>query len=480
MRFPGFIGPTYSLPSVDADCQRCINLYPELNELGTGKDREIARFVEVPGLNTLLTIGTSGGTRGSYITKGTNQVFHVVKNKLYEIHSDFTKTELGTLNASTGSGPVSMADNGLQLMLVDGGHGYVWDFALLTFTEINDPAFSGSAWVTYQDGTFLFGLPGTNHFGITGLNAVTFDAADISSKEGSPDPIVFGLSDHRNVWLFGSKSIEVFFNSGAALFPFERVEGAFIENGCAAPFSVAPFNGTIAWLGQDKDGRAIVYQASGYTPVRMSTQAMEYEIQKYSTVADARAWTYQDGGHSFYVLNFPTANKTWAFDTQTKMWHERAYLINGQLVRHRAETHVFAFGKHIVGDWENGNIYELSRDYHSDAGAARKWVRRAPHNSSDMVRQFFSEFKLDIETGTGLDGLGQGTDPQIMLRWSSDGGHTWSNERWASMGKIGHTRKRVSWDRLGSSRNRVFEVSGTDPVSIAILGAELMFEAGMT
>lgn len=479
-RFVGFIGPTYELASKDIDCQRCINLYPELNELGTGKDKEIASLVEVPGTKTLFSLA-GGGSRGSYIAKGNGQHFRVVGNKFYQIADDLvTPTLLGTLAVNTGTGPVSMADNGLQLMLVDGPNGYVWDFTLLTFTQIADPAFSGSAWVTYQDGTFIFGFPGTNKYGITGLNEVTFDGADVAEKEGSPDPIVMGISDHRNVWLFGSKSIEVHFDSGDPLFPYTRIEGAYIENGCPAPFTVQPFNGTLAWLGQDKDGHCIVYEANGFIPVRISNQAVEGQIQKYKDVSDAIAWTYQDGGHSFYVLSFPSANATWVFDTQTRLWHERGYLINGVIQRHRGQNHVFVNGKHILGDFENGNVYEFSRDFHSDSGNPKKWLRRSPHVSTDMVRQFFTSFVLDIEAGVGLDGIQQGTDPKVIMRISNDGGHNWSSERWKSLGKIGHTRKRLEWNQLGMSRDRVFEVSGTDPVKIALIGAELNYEPGMS
>lgn len=473
MRFVGFIGPTYQLSSVNVDCQRCINLYPELNELGTGKDKEIASLMPTPGLNLLVTL-PGGVVRGSYLA-GNGQLFMVGGNKLYKVASDFTYTVLGTL--STLVGQVSMADNGLQLVVVDGTNGYVWDFTLLTFVQITDPAWLGSNIVVHQDGYFIFSKPGSTQIYLSQLEAVTFNALDISPLQVNLKQIVSFTSDHRNIWLFGLNATQVFFNSGA-VFPFENISGAFIEVGCAATFSVANLNGTVFWLGRDKNGSSIVYEASGYQPIRISNQSVEEAFQSYSTVSDAVAWTYQDSGHSFYVLTFPTANATWVFDTQTKLWHERAYLSSGVQGRHRGVTHSYAFGKHVVGDWQNGNVYEMTSNAYSDNGQAIQRRRRAPHVSTDMVRQFFSSFFLDMETGTGADGIGQGTDPQVILRWSNDGGHTWSNEHWTSFGKIGRTKHRAQWQRLGSARDRVFEVTISEPVKVILIGAELNYMPG--
>lgn len=475
MRFVGFIGPTYTLPSVNVDCQRCINLYPELNELGTGKDREIASLVGTPGLKLLATVPALG-CRGS-LTASNGILYKVYGNKFYKVASDFTYTELGTLATNTGN--VSLADNGLQLVVVDGPNGYIWDFTLLTFTQITSGSFFGADKVIQQDGYFVFNKPNSSQFYLSDLEAATFVTVPelISPIFPNLGKIISFGADHRNLWMFGPNNYEVFFNSGA-VFPFDYVQGSVGDVGCAATFSVASLNGTLMWLGSDARGTGIVYEASGYQPVRISNEAVEYAIQSYSVISDAVAWTYQDGGHNFYVLNFPTANATWVFDSSTKLWHERAYLSDGQLLRHRGQTHAFAYGKHILGDWENGNIYELTRSAYSDNGAAIMRRRRSPHISTDMVRQFFQGFMLDIETGVGIDGLGQGTNPQAVLRWSDDGGHRWSNEKWTGIGAIGATRARANWSRLGQSRSRVFEVTISEPVKVTILGAELDFDVG--
>lgn len=474
MRFVGFIGPSYKLSSVNVDCQRCINLYPELNELGTGKDKEVAALVATPGLRLLVNL-PGGVVRGIYTTsKGT--VYAVGGTKLYSISSAFVATQIGVL--ATSSGQVSMADNGLQLFIVDGTNGYYVTLLTNVLTQVVDDAFPGADQVTYQDGYFIFNHPNSGQFFISGLNDITFDVLDFASSEGNPDNIVGLISDHRDLWIFNKQTIEIFYDSGNGDFPFERVQGAFIEHGCAARFSIAKMNNTVFWLGQDDKGNGMIFQAKGYQPQRISTHAVEQAIQTYGDISDAVAYTYQQNGHHFYVINFPSADTTWAFDTTTSMWHERVYTNQGDFERHRANCHAFAFSTHIVGDYENGNLYALESATYTDNGNAITRQRVAPHQSQDMVRLFFSSFQLDFESGTGLDGLGQGTDPQAVLQFSDDGGHSWSNEKWAALGKIGETKRRAIWRRLGSARDRVMKVTITDPVKVVIIGAEIQATSG--
>jgi len=454
------------------DCQRCINLYPEMNEVGRGKETEVAALLSTPGLRLLLTL-TGGVCRGTY-TASNGEVFAVGGTKLYRISSAWVATELGTL--STSAGPVSMKDNGLQLVVVDNPNGYVWTFATSVFAQITDTDWPGAKQVTYQDGYFIILKPDSGKFYISNLNGVTFELLEFATSEGNPDLLVGMVSDHRELWLFNERTTEVFFNSGNADFPFERVQGAFIEHGCAAGFSIAKLNNSTYWLGKDEHGHGIVYRATGYSPDRISTHAVELAIQGYANISDAVAYVYQQEGHDFYVLNFPAANTTWVFDAKTGQWHERAFLNDGNFERHRANSHALAHGLHIVGDYANGKIYELSTTTYSDDGAAIRRQRVAPHISSGGKRVSYIEFLLDIETGVGLDGITQGTDPQCMLEFSDDGGHTWSNEKWVSIGKIGNRHKRAKWTRLGVSRDRVFSVSFSDPVKITLIGADLEME----
>jgi hypothetical protein len=202
-------------------------------------------------------------------------------------------------------------------------------------------------------------------------------------------------------------------------------------------------------------------------------------MQEYADISDATGYTYQQDGHSFYVLNFPTANTTWVYDVATGAWHERASFANGEFNRHRASSQMFFNATTVVGDYQNGKIYSFDLNVYADDGAPQKWLRswRAlPTGANNLARTIQHSMQLDCETGVGLNN-GQGSNPQAMLRWSDDGGHTWSSEHWKSMGRIGRSGYRTIWRRLGATmkiRDRVYEVSGTDPVRIYIMGAELL------
>jgi hypothetical protein len=223
-----------------------------------------------------------------------------------------------------------------------------------------------------------------------------------------------------------------------------------------------------------------VYRANGYTGQRISTHAIEYAIAQYGNISDALAYTYQQEGHAFYVLTFPSASATWVYDVATQAWHERAAFEGGVFTRHRSNCQCNFGGVTIVGDYENGNIYELDLNTYIDNLTPQKWLRswRAlPTGQNNLKRTAHHSLQLDCETGAAF-GSGASTDQaQVMLRWSDDGGHTWSSEHWASMGATGEYFKRVFWRRLGMTqklRDRVYEVSGTDNVKIAIMGAELI------
>lgn len=468
------LGQSYVARSVNAADNVMINLFPET----TGVEGKEAGFLNrAPGLRLLATIGR-GPIRALWSHQTNGEDAYVVSgNELFKIDLSYNATKLGDI---AGTGPVSIADNGTQLFFATNPKGYIYDEVANTFAEITDPDFPGAATVGFVDGYFVFNQPDTQKLWVTSLyDGTMVDPLDFASAEGAPDSIVAVNVDHREIWVFGTNSIEVWYDAGTSPFPLQRIQGAFNELGCLAPFSVAKLDNTLFWLGNDARGYGMVYRANGYNGARVSTHAIEYAIQSYGDVSDAIAYTYQQEGHSFYVLTFPTANKTWVYDVSTGAWHERASFNNGYLTRHRSNCQMNFQSQTVVGDYLNGNIYALDLNTYDDNGAIQKWIRswRAlPTGENNLKRTAQHSLQLDCESGVGINS-GQGSDPQVMLRWSDDGGHTWSNEHWTSMGKIGQYFRRAIWRRLGMTtklRDRVYEVSGTDPVKVVIMGAELI------
>ncbi len=465
------LGSTYVARSVNAADARMVNLFPEIVPEG---GKEPAFLMRAPGLRLLATLGF-GPIRGLWSYGGYG--YAVSGNSLYKIDSSYTSTLIGTI---AGTGPVSMADNGTQLFVAANGPSYIYNATTNAFQQITDPDFPGAVTVGFLDGYFVFNEPNSQKVWVTSLlDGLSVDPLDFASAEGSPDGLVALIVDHREAWLFGTNSVEVWYDAGNVAFPLQRIQGAFNEIGCVAPYSVAKLDNSIFWLGADARGRGIVYRANGYTGVRVSTHAIEWQIQQYGNLSDAIGYTYQQDGHSFYVLIFPTANTTWVYDAATQAWHERAGWSNGSFTRHRSNCQMAFNSEVIVGDFENGNIYAFDLDDYSDNGQIQKWLRswRAlPTGQNNLKRTAHHSLQLDVESGVGLN-VGQGSDPEVMLRWSDDGGHTWSNYHTAKIGKIGEYYRRVFWRRLGMTlklRDRVYELSMTDPVKTAIMGAELL------
>lgn len=473
-QFP-FVGASYTARSAAFDAEQCINLYPET---GSPTSKTVAALIGTPGKRLWSTL-VGGPVRG-LLRFSAAVAIAVVGPNVYKVDTSGVGTLVGTVDAQTT--PVGMASNGTQVMIVTGPYGFVLDPVANTVVSITDPDFTGATTVQFIDGYFAFNKPGTGQFQITNLYGTSVDGLDFATAEGSPDLLLSLLVDHRELWMFGETSTEVFFNSGNVDFPFERINGAFIEQGCAAKFSPAKMDNTVYWLAADERGQGTVQRAQGYSPQRVSTHALEFALGQMPRIDDAVAYTYQQEGHSFYVLNFPTAQKTWAYDAAVGLWHERAWRdpTTGLLEQDRAICQISFAGEIVVGDWETGKLYALDLDYFTDNGDPIARVRACPHiYDQDYKYQFFDSLQVDMQTGVGL-ATGQGSDPQAMLQWSTDGGYSWSNELWSSIGKIGERRARVKWRRLGRSRDRVFRVTITDPVRVVMIGASVQVRAGVS
>ncbi|NBW23768.1 MAG: hypothetical protein EBR82_89065, partial [Caulobacteraceae bacterium] len=302
-----------------------------------------------------------------------------------------------------------MADNGTQLFIAANGPSYIYNNLTNTFAQILDVDFPGAVTVGYLDGYFVFNEPNSQRIWVTQLlDGTSIDPLDFASAEGSPDGVVGLIVDHREVWVYGTGTIEVWYDTGSSDFPLQRIQGAFNEIGCISAYTIAKMDNGLFWLGADARGQGIVYRANGYTGQRISTHAVEWQIQQYGNLTDAIAYTYQQDGHSFYVLTFPSANATWVYDVATGAWHERAGWSNGAFTRHRSNCQMAFNAKIIVGDYENGNIYALDLNTYADNGQTQKWLRswRAlPTGQNNLKRTAQHSMQIDIESGVGLNGV---------------------------------------------------------------------------
>lgn len=481
---------------------RCINLYPELAEKGQGKT--VGTLYSVPGL-VARVLDDSGPWRALH-PMGNGGLFGVCGKDFRQISGTFSMQTLGRLSNSTGY--VGMVNSGRQILIVDGNTAFGYDIAENRYEQIDLPFDFGSPLVcAYQDGFFLMNQAGTQQWWQSdNFDVFTWNGLNFSSKDGGPDPIVTMVDNQRSVWLLGSNTTEVWINNGDPGFAFRRLQGVFIQEGCAAPYSAKVVGESVMWLSKSLNGQGQVFQSKGYDAVRVSTHAIEREIQSYHNIADAIAFSYQMEGHLFYSLTFPSADVTWVYDLTTQLWHEEATFENGQYHQYPGVVAAPFKGSIVVGDSSNGNLYTMDLDAYTFNGTPKRWLRSWPQQTTNrltLLRDTVDQLQIYMQTGVGAANVDQvralqvtdfvrtlddtnyvrvlsgpppanmegWIDPQVMLRWSTTGGREWSNEHWWSAGKIGEVSHEVIFRRLGSARDRVWELSGSDPMKVAIVGA---------
>ena len=646
----GFVGASYTAPSIYQDAQECINFFPEVDPTKQPGDRGVVALYPTPGLTTQLVLPAGAEVRGLRTLSGGSQAIAVCGAYVYLLSSNLTPTIVGILNSA--SGRVGLVDDGLYAYIVDGAYRYSWristpttaiftgsisattltvsniqsgtiaigqvlfgvgvaqetvitggsgtswtinisqtvsstlmnslvtasftgstasgatnsillttstlylgqtiqgtsvpvdsvviaintpsggfnsytlssnttvasetmyalDFTVLPST---DGAFSGATTVDIIDNYFVYSRPSSQQFGASDALSPISQQLSFASKDGAPDQLVALIVDHREVYLMGESSSEVWVDAGLFPFPFQRIPGTSTQHGIAAQNSVSRVGNSFAYVSRNLRGQGQIMQMNGYIPQRISTHAVENTlVNQY--INDAIAWTYQLEGHEVYVVSFPTINITWAFDATTGLWYKWLYCTTAnQYQRHRGNCSCVFQGMVLVGDYANGKIYELDSTNYTDDGNNIRRLRRAPHLVADLQRQYFEEFQIQFQPGVGFTGLSVApyiyigtpytiyptatlvipatqtvvigfatlqnqttTLPQAMLRWSDDGGSTWSNEHWVTIGQTGKYKNRAIWRRLGQARDRVFEVVVTDPVKAVIVSANLKASGG--
>jgi len=356
------------------------------------------------------------------------------------------------------------------------------------FGQLNDPGLVPADRLAFIEGWIIANQTGTRTFITNGPTPYTnvFPGSFFALKDSSTDNLITLYESNRELWLVGERTSEVWYNAGNPNFTFERIPGVGPQIGCSAKHSITRLGGSLVWLGKNEQGENVVIRTDQYAFQRFSNHAIEHAISQYPLVSDAIGFAYEEEGHAFYVLTFPTADVTWVYDAtasamlQKPCWHKRASFdsIAGQYHRDRSNCFMNLQDLRLVGDYQSGQIHQMSRLFYTDAGTPLRAQRRCKHvwKKDDRTRVSQSSLQIEFTPGVGLQ-TGQGSNPQAMLRWSNDGGFTWSNEYWRTIGAAGVTRNRAKWNRLGRARDRIYEVTMSDPVPRDIIGATLFAES---
>jgi hypothetical protein len=489
----------YSSRSLIADAQKCVNLFPEINPEETDPGSAVTHYPR-PGLTPLVAPAIVARGRGVF-TMSDGSLYAVSGPNVYYVDPNWAMSLIGQIaNLQT---PVSMSDNGTTAVLVDGSPmGYsitlanhVWNGPIIDTTG----TFVGSPRADYVDTFLTFSMPGTNEWTCSLGLQVAFNALQTASKSSFPDSILTHAVNLRQVWLLGSQqSSEIWFLAGSTPFPFQEWPNTFVPYGCAATYSLARGDSNLFWLSRNKDGECIVVMTEGYGVKAITTRALEYRFTNYARVDDAVAYFYQQGGHSFYVIHFPTADESWGYDLSTHQWHQRVSLDqNGVMHREKVSFHAYVSSENgypntnVVQDWNSGQLYAFEQKSYTDNGMPIPFIRSFPHVTDRLHELTASAFVADISTGTLADseavdqsfrpwnnGWSNGFGPlvvegapQIACRLSKDGGATWGNYRQKGFVAAGLYRSMMRWRNWGMGRDLVFELAWAIPTQCALQGA---------
>jgi hypothetical protein len=448
--YPGFLGPSYQSISYMADSERLINRFVERNESDSAPTP--GALLQCPGFSLVANPDPSAGA-GTFSQNG--RTFFIAGSNFYELNADDTTTKWNTDPLARDTHPatfMSNGDAGHQIGITSGDHFYVFDLTLHTFVE---PLTSGATMCGFLDG-FGFILDATNSIlQVTAFEDFTaIDPGNIQQRTTGSDPWVALYVVNRLVYLLGERTSEVWYDAGTAPFPLAPIQEAFMQQGCAAPFSGARLGTALIWLSHNEQGRGQIVSATGYTPGRVSTHAVEGKISTYDTLSDAVAFSYQENGHTFYVLTFPTPGRTWCYDQATGLFHERLYwdTTTAEWLAYRPMFYAHP-ERSLVQDRLTGAIYRIGTDLFTDVdGAKIRRVRQPPRLSFDQKR--FVTHAIQLVSDNGLGGP-VGDDAVVIRQTSKDGGKTWGDEQWASMGAQGEYAYRTRWTQCGQARNRV-------------------------
>lgn len=478
------INGSYKSESRDNNYQQCVNMYP----IAGGPGARAQTFLSPTAGCVEITDLSATEARG--IVEVDGNIYVVVDNKVYKLVVNVegvsaVSTLLGTIQTSTGF--VRFARNPTQLIIVDSSaYGYVVTLSTGVITQIDSSDnFFGGSHVVFCDGYFMYNQPGTALLRTSALNdGTTWDVLDVATAESRPDALVGLATNKGEVWAFGTDTIEVWYDAANANgLPFSRRDGSNFDVGCAAGATIVEVNNYIIWL--DSRGYVVRSQisayirdnSSGYSLEVLGSDALHAEIATYGDLSNASATTYSDRGHTMYQITFPDVMKTWVYDTTTQAWHERNTFSSyyGFGIQHLVQYCTTLQGKSIGCGTSSGKIYLMSSDYFDDNGIPiRRIYASSPiAQENKLITINRLELRLGIEH---IPVTGDGSDPQITMRYSNDGSHTWSHHLYRDIGPTGAYGEPITWNRLGSAREWVFEFSIVEPIDFSVIEGSIIVD----
>lgn len=465
-----FAVESYPSRSKPVSSQRLVNMYAEMQPEEVNAKFQLVLF-GAPGATEFAEIG-SGPIRGFHYMRG---VMYVVSGTgFYSVTSAGVGTSLGS-GIQVGTGPVGIDDNGVEIMITDGVNGFIYDTDALSWTQIADVDYYPASRVQHVDSYFVCDRKNTNQFfASTSLDGNDWPALFYASADSQSDYTLSPINHLQQLLVAGQRSIEVWYLSGGTGFPWTRHQGVAIQIGIATPFAWTKVRERLYFFGNDR----VFYLLNGTQPQRVSKHAHEQEWQSYGDISDLHTFSYTWEGHDFVAITFPTAEKTWVYDATTNLWHERESWDGdgNSLGRWAANAYIYAYNNHFIGDINSGKIGQLSPNVYTEFGNTIRGLAQGAPIHKDSGRVFMPRFELDVEAGVGLTS-GQGSDPQIVLSVSDDGGRTFNQIGWKSMGAIGEYGRKLKWTGLGSFYERTFRLEVTDPVRRTIISNSIDVEA---
>lgn len=461
----------YPNKSIDQNQSRLINMYLEPDK-SKGK-YQLAAF-PTPGL-TLFCDTSQANVRALLEYNGI--VYVVSGNKFGSINSGGTFTQLGSnLNTSSGYAKILSITGGSdlnnQVMIIDGTNGYTYniDTAVATFPIVDVDFPQTATDMTSQDDYILVANNNSIQYNLSNLaDTTTWAALDFASKISKPDNIVAIKSNQERVWIFGNSTTEIWWNSGNADFPFEKIGDTFIHKGCASKQSVCMANEQLYMLGQSQNGGYQFLQFVGYSPSSIGNPGIDYKLNTYNTVSDCVSYAYIRDGHEFIDNTFPTQNITHTYDVNTGVWIERQSDSGGGTYgKFLASSHCFCYNKSLVGDSTSGKIYSQSTSVYTENGTPIRRMFISPPIYKEGRRIFISRLLIDVETNIGAN-------KTFLLEASNDGGRSWDSIQTFTVPTT--PGEQLYTSSLGSAFNWMFRITTTMDAKFCLLGfqAEISF-----